>query len=270
MPLLKPKPGESRDKFIPRCTSSEQMKKEFPNKDQRLAVCFEQFKKKASVGEEVMQTRDLGLDLELYALDEEKGEFEGFAAVFNKPDRMGEIIAPGAFERSLHKHKKRVKMLRGHDPNAIIGVWETIREDSEGLFVKGRLLLQLQSAAEAFILLKEQALDALSIGFRLVREEFDTKKKQITLLEVDLLEISLVTIPRQPGALVTSVRSASPEDITSKKELERALRDAGFPVSTSKYITAGWTPPALRNAEGGDEVVERIRRLTKSMAATGN
>ena len=217
-----------------------------------------------------MKTKDLSLDFELRGLDEDKGEFEGHAALFNTPDRFGEIIAPGAFKRSLHKHKKRVKMLRGHNANDIIGVWEEIREEKDGLFVRGRLLLELNAAKEAFILLKEKALDAMSIGFLIDKEEFDVKKSQLTLLEINLLEISLVTIPRQPGALVTSVRSASPEEITTKRELETALRDAGFPVSTSKYITAGWTPPALRNAEGGDELVKRIRRLTKSLTATGN
>ena len=218
-----------------------------------------------------MQTRDLSLDVELYALDEDKGEFEGRAAVFDKPDRHGEIIVPGAFTRTLHGHKKkRVKMLRGHDQNDIIGVWEVLREDSDGLFVKGRLLLQLQKAAETFILLKEKALDGLSIGFLVVKDEFYTKKKQIKLLEIDLLEISLVAIPRQAAALVTSVRSISPEDITTKRDLETVLRNAGVSVSTSKYICAGWTPPALRNAEGGEEMVKRIRRLTESLTATGN
>lgn len=220
--------------------------------------------------ENPMKTKDLSIDLELHALDEDKGEFEGHAALFNTPDRFGELIAPGAFKRSLHKHKKRIKMLRGHDANSIIGVWEEIREDKDGLFVRGRLLLELTAAKEAFILLKEKALDALSIGFLIDKEEFDVKKKQLTLLEVNLLEISLVTIPRQAGALVTSVRAMSPEEITSKRDLEKALRDAGFPVSTSKYICAGWTPPALRNAEGGDEMVKRIRRLTESLTAAGN
>ena len=131
-------------------------------------------------------------------------------------------------------------------------------------------MLQLQAAAEAFILLKEKALDALSIGFLPATEEFDSKKKQLNILEIDLFEISLVALPRQPGALVTSVRTMSPEEITTKRDLEIALRDAGFPVSTSKYICAGWTPPAPRDAEGGNELVKRIRRLTESLTATGN
>ena len=270
MPLPKPKSGESQDSFIKKCMSSSQMKKEFPNKDQRLAVCFSQFKKKALAEDDEMQTRDISFDLELYALDDEKGEFEGHAALFDKPDRFGEIIVPGAFKKSLHKDKKRVKMLRGHDQNAIIGVWEVIKEDADGLFVKGRLLLQLQAAAEAFILLKEQALDALSIGFLVIKDEFDTEKKRSKLLEIALLEISLVTIPRQPGALVTNVRSVAPEEITTKRELEKALRDAGFSTATSGYISAGWTPPALRDAEGGNELVRRIQRLTESLTATGN
>lgn len=212
-----------------------------------------------------MQTRDLSLDLELYSLDEEKGEFEGHAAIFDKPNLIGEIIVPGAFKKSLRRDKKRVKMLRGHNQDVIIGVWEIIREDSDGLFVKGRLLLQLQAGAEAFVLLKEEALDALSIGFLIAKDEFDTQRKHLRLLEIDLYEISLVAIPKQPEARITRVCAMAPEEITTKRELEKALRDAGFSTATSGYVSAGWNPPALRDAEGGDEMVKRIQRVTESL-----
>jgi len=43
--LMKPKSGESRDKFVARFMSSEKAKAEFPEEDQRLAVAYSQFKK---------------------------------------------------------------------------------------------------------------------------------------------------------------------------------------------------------------------------------
>ena len=218
-----------------------------------------------------METREFG-NIELSALDEDQGIFEGHAAVFNKPDDdFGDVILPGSFKKSLHKHpKKRVKMLHEHDRKALLGVWEEIKEDSTGLFVRGRLLMQLQAAKEVFVVMKEGILDSLSIGFRAVEDDFDRKTGVRTISELMLFEISLVSIPAQMAALVTSVKHMSPEEITSKRELEKALRDAGFSESTSKFICAGWNPPARRDVEGGTELVTGIRSLIKSVqTATG-
>ena len=215
-----------------------------------------------------MLTRSISTELNLCASDAEEGTFEGHAAIFGKLNSFDEIVVAGAFKKTLRtRGKSKVKMLRQHRQDSIIGIWEEIREDGEGLFVRGRLLTEIQAAKETLVLLKAKAMDGLSIGFRTIIEEFDSKKKQIRLLELELFEISLVAIPAQAAALITSVRA---EEITTKTELEKALRNAGFSTSTSKYICAGWNPPASRNAEGGEEVVKRILRLTKSLTATGN
>ena len=39
MPLPKPTPKENKKEFVMRCMSDETMVKEFPENDQRLAVC---------------------------------------------------------------------------------------------------------------------------------------------------------------------------------------------------------------------------------------
>ena len=46
MPLPKPTPSENRKGFIQRCMSDSKTAQEFPNSDQRLAVCSTQFKNK--------------------------------------------------------------------------------------------------------------------------------------------------------------------------------------------------------------------------------
>ncbi len=223
--------------------------------------------KKKDFGE--METKRFFAPFEFKASDDEEGVFEGHAAVFNKADRHGDIIKPGAFKKSLQRRPaKKVKMLFGHDSLSMIGVWDSVKEDAKGLFVKGHLLLQLIKAQEAFILLKEGVLDSMSIGFSTVLSKDDAKRGMFArnLLELDLFEISLVAIPAQPGALVTSVKDASPEEIITKLDLEKVLRNAEFSESTAKYICAGWTPPARRNAEGGnDELVASIRRVTENI-----
>ena len=263
MPLPKPRANEDKDDFVSRCMSNSVMNEDFPGKKQRLAVCFSQWKKKDYNS---METKHATSSFE-FKDSEGEGIFEGHAAIFNTPDQYDDIIMPGAFKKSLHKHpKKKVKMLRQHKADSIIGVWEEIKEDPKGLFVKGRLLLELQGAKEAFILMKEGALDSLSIGFRTVVDLFDSKAKTRSLVELALFEISLVAIPAQLGAIITSVKQASPEEITTKTDLENALCNAGFSISTSKYITAGWTPPARRDVEGGQtELVASVLQAAKKI-----
>ena len=208
--------------------------------------------------------------LDIKTIDADKGTFEGYAAVFDKPDSMQDVIAPGAFKKSLKtRGATKVKMLLQHDHRMLLGVWTSVKEDKTGLFVKGRLLLELDRAKEAFILLREEVLDSMSIGFRTIVDSFDSKTEVRTLHEVDLVEISLVAVPAQPDAVITAVKQLTADGITNKKELESALRDAGFSKKTSSYITAGWSPPARRDA-GGSEAAARIRRVAESIrTATG-
>jgi len=46
MPLPKPKSGEKQKEFIQRCVTDNTMVKEFPQRDQRVAVCYQQWKEK--------------------------------------------------------------------------------------------------------------------------------------------------------------------------------------------------------------------------------
>jgi HK97 family phage prohead protease len=99
-------------------------------------------------------------------------------------------------------------MLFQHDPNEPIGVWEEIREDGSGLFVRGRLMTDVGRAREVLALMRAGALDGLSIGFKTVRGRTDAATGVRHLLEVDLWEVSVVTFPLLPEARVSAVKSA--------------------------------------------------------------
>jgi hypothetical protein len=126
----------------------------------------------------------------------QKGRIAGYASYFNNVDRLHDRVAPGAFQLSLKSAKRQgrmPKMLWQHDPKQPIGVWTRLYEDERGLYAEGRLTLGVGKADEAFLLLKEGAIDGLSIGFRTLKATQDKGFKTRTLLEVDLIEISLVT-----------------------------------------------------------------------------
>lgn len=143
------------------------------------------------------------------------GMFVGYASMFNNVDLDRDIIAPGAFSKSLAKRApKKIKMLWQHDPRQPIGVWEELSEDSRGLKVRGRLLVNqgVPKADEAYALLKAGAIDSMSVGFIIPPGgwEYDDKKQVRVIKEADLWEASLVTFPANPKARVTRVKSSVP------------------------------------------------------------
>ena len=130
-------------------------------------------------------------------------EFEGYASLFGVPDGAGDIVARGAFRASLRRRPPgQVRMLYQHFAHEPIGVWTAIREDARGLYVRGRLTLDVMRAREVRSLIRDGALNGLSIGFRTLRA---TRAGSHRLLnEIELWEISVVTFPLLAGSQVTA------------------------------------------------------------------
>ncbi|MDP2193808.1 MAG: HK97 family phage prohead protease [Alphaproteobacteria bacterium] len=138
------------------------------------------------------------------------GTFEGYASVFNYTDHHGDCVEKGAFAKSITKlTPKKLKMLWQHNQEKPIGVWESVYEDDYGLYVKGRLLLDVEQAREAYSFLKAGVIEGLSIGYMPVQHFYDPQKKATILKEVDLLEISLVTFGANDQARVTNVKKTN-------------------------------------------------------------
>lgn len=131
-------------------------------------------------------------------------EISGYASLFGKTDQGGDIVETGAYAASLAKLTQaggRVKMLWQHDPSQPIGVWDEVREDKAGLWVKGRILRDVEKGREAAALIEAGAIDGLSIGYRTVRATKNAKGGRL-LSELELWEVSLVTFPMLPDARV--------------------------------------------------------------------
>nr|WP_279347279.1 HK97 family phage prohead protease [Govania unica] len=138
-----------------------------------------------------------------------EGAFAGYASVFGTLDRGHDIVARGAFRRSLSERgASGVKLLWQHDPNQPVGVIDSLAEDNHGLYMRGRLLLDVARAREALSLMRNRVLDGLSIGYRCVRSDVEPKSGARVLYDVDLWEISLVTFPMQETARITAYKAA--------------------------------------------------------------
>lgn len=182
----------------------------------------------------------LQFDLKGLTLDEKRepdqdGSFEGYASVFDVVDQGLDVVSRGAFRKSIGSGRP-VKMLWQHDQSQPIGVFEEIREDEKGLFVKGRILREVQKGREAMALMRAGAIDSMSIGYKTKQASQEGGGSVRRLDELDLFEISLVTFPMLPDAVVTAIKSV---DWTNKRDIEQALRDVlGLSQSEAKAFIA--------------------------------
>jgi len=132
--------------------------------------------------------------------------FAGYAAIFGKADRGGDVIRAGAFARSLKRGPGAVPLLWQHAPERPIGRVDYLKEDRRGLRVIGHLS-EGAAGREAAALLKEGAVKGLSFGYRVRQAEGEGPRE---LIELELVEVSLVTLPMQPKALVHALEGSLP------------------------------------------------------------
>lgn len=140
-------------------------------------------------------------------LDGETGEFEGYASVFNVVDLGGDRVLPGAFAKTIKEREGKIKLLWQHDRNKPIGVISELVEDETGLLIRGKLALKTQLGSETFELMKITAIDSFSIGYWATKVYFDEETGNRDLAEVELLEVSIVTMPMNEEATITQLKS---------------------------------------------------------------
>ena len=171
---------------------------------------------------------------------QEDGFFSGYGAVFGNVDWYNDVILHGAFQKSLQRWEEKGKMppvLWNHNDGEPIGVYTNIYEDEKGLFVEGRLLIDdVPRAKSTHALLKAGAIDGLSIGYKTKKANQQTNGIR-ELIELDLGEISIVTMPANEESLITSVKSKLEDgELPTLPEFEKFLRESGFSKSQATAI----------------------------------
>jgi len=168
------------------------------------------------------------------------------------------MVMKGAFADTLAaRGPHRIPLLFQHDPSEPVGVWLELREDSRGLYARGRLIPEVTRARELLSLLRAGAIDGLSIGFKTVKGSVDPRSRVRRLVAVDLWEISIVTFPLLAGARVRTVKQATSQGKLSHART-RAERDwaklmgiAAKPAVASTQLRGGpQRQPVYRRRDG--------------------
>lgn len=125
----------------------------------------------------------------------------GYAALLDRPDAARDIIARGAFTRTLRERRDPLPLLWQHRADQQIGSVVFAEEDGRGLRIIAEIARGDCRAAAA---LRARSVSGMSFGYR-ARLYHHTQAGRV-LEDIELLEVSLVTHPLQHGARVHLVR----------------------------------------------------------------
>ena len=162
------------------------------------------------------------------------GMIRGFASTFGNIDLGMDVVDKGAFKKSIKESKGLWPILADHNPTKQIGWNLRAEEDEKGLYVEGKLDLNVQDAREKYSLAKSaQDLGAkmgLSIGYMTVKAEPDRDKPMVRRLkELKLFEYSIVTFPMNTEAMITNMKAQPDADKQAwLKEHFKQLKQQGF------------------------------------------
>ena len=122
---------------------------------------------------------------------------EGYAST-DDVDRQGDIVPASVWKKGIQNYLKNPVILAYHNHSEPVGRMVDHRVDSKGLWVKARIS---SAADEVFNLVKDGILTAFSIGFRIVDAEYDAAKELFVVKELELHEISVVSVPANQNTL---------------------------------------------------------------------
>ena len=174
----------------------------------------------------------------------DNGTIEGYFSTYDKtPDSYGDIIEPGAFTGTIARRKETghpFPLCFNHDFSAVIGAVNNIEEKETGPFIEASFL-DTQQAQDVRKMLLSGAIYQFSFAYEILKRRNPTEEEEkagVTnvLTELEVFEISVVTVPANQNAVATEVKSVEPE-----------------------------TKAGRRNSKKDEDVIKQIRDLAQSL-----
>lgn len=193
-----------------------------------------------------------------------QGTIRGYASTFGNVDLGLDVVDKGAFKKSIKEARGIWPILADHNPSKQIGWNMRAEEDDRGLFVEGKLDLNVQDAREKYSLAKS-AMDlgaqmGLSIGYMVVKAEPDREKPMVRhLKEVKLFEYSIVTFPMNTEAMITGAKGLG--DIDKARYIIEQLEKQG--IKRDELAQALRTEAA--SSEDPQKILQSMDELIRQM-----
>lgn len=147
---------------------------------------------------------------------------EGYANTSTK-DRVGDVVLPVAFAKSLETYLKNPVLLANHDWNDPCGRVLEAKITENGLWIKARIS---DTRPDIKTLIREGCLSTFSIGYNELVADFDESTKTKYIKELELLEISVVTVPANTEAMFTQATAKTENEASSTDKAKSTVRTA--------------------------------------------
>ena len=156
---------------------------------------------------------------------DEVGGISGFFSTYDKtPDSYGDIIEPGAFTNTLKKREESghpFPLCFNHDFSAVIGAVDSVKDTEKGPFIEAHFL-DTQLAQDVRKMLQSGAIYQFSFAYDVLKArapyEDEAKAGVMNVLEeLEVFEISVVTVPANQNAVVTEVKAVEPETKSGRR-----------------------------------------------------
>lgn len=158
-------------------------------------------------------------------LKEDNGKICGYFSTYEKtPDSYGDIIAPGAFTNTLEKRKESghpFPLCFNHDFSAVIGSVKNVEDTEKGVYIEAEFLDTAQ-AQDVRKMLLSGAIYQFSFAYDVIKAHKPNDEEKAAgvtnvLDELEVFEISVVTVPANQNAVATEIKSAEPETKQGKR-----------------------------------------------------
>jgi HK97 family phage prohead protease len=206
-----------------------------------------------------------------------EGEFLVYPSTFTKqPDAYGDIVAPGAFLKSIDTWKNSGNTLPGlfghrmDDPDFFVAGALDMGEDEHGWWVKGEFDLESPKGKHVYRLVKGRRLNQLSFAYDVIDAagvELENGVRANELRELKVYEFSFVPVGANQDTSVVAVKaiaSAMAEELKAGRVLsaknESELKDAHEAIgrvlsaldSTSDEEKASGNGPSQKETEASE------------------
>jgi HK97 family phage prohead protease len=150
----------------------------------------------------------------------------GYANTITK-DRAGDVVTAEAWAKGVENFRKNPVMLYQHKHDTPIGRIEKIVVDTKGIYVEGAVSEAAEKIHGIQTLIKDGALKSFSVGFRVKDGKYNRNDDSMTITEVELLEISVVSVPCNQDSLFSVRKSFESDEDYSKfvKEFKEIDQD---------------------------------------------
>ncbi len=151
----------------------------------------------------------LSMNVQLKDLDEASGTVQIYVSAFNNKDSDGDIIIKGAYAKTIQEKgpsgSGRIKHLKQHDVNLLVGRPSSMEETATGLLVTSHV----SKSTDGKNLMADYKLDLYehSVGFVTVKDEFSKEDNANMIKEINLWEYSSVTWGSNPNTPLVGMKS---------------------------------------------------------------